>query len=117
MAKTKVKNLKIVQGSHYEHEFFYTDSSGDAIPLTGYSARCQFRAAIEEATPFFDVTDSDPELSINEAAGKVTLIVLAATSAAFTNYKGVHDIEIESPAGIPTRIVKGKVDIDREVTR
>jgi hypothetical protein len=117
MASVTKVNIKIPQGTTYRHEYNYVDSDGVVIPLTGYSARCQFRDEIATVANFYDATSAGGELVIDEPNGQVVLLVSAAASTAFIVYKGFYDIEVVAPNGDVARIVQGKVTIDPEVTR
>lgn len=117
MAKATKANLKILQGSDFTHNFVYTNSTGTAVDLTGYTARCQFRADIADAVPIFDATTENAKLTNGGVNGTITLIVSDSDSDAFTDYRAVYDLEIIAPDATVTRIVQGTVTIDRQVTR
>lgn len=111
---TKIKML-VPQGTTYEHTFNYETAAGVAIDLTGYSARMQFRSTVNSSTTLYDVTDVSGELVCGN--GTVVLTIPDTASEAFSFTKCVFDIEVESPGGVTTRIVKGTVVVDPEVTR
>lgn len=117
MAKVKRKNLEIPQGTTFRYEFYYVDSAKAIVPLTGYTARCQFRSEVTSPAEFFEATTENGGLTIDGAAGKVTLYIAPDTSSAWTVYDGSYDLEIIAPNTDVTRIIQGNVIIDPEVTR
>ena len=117
MAKIKTVNLKIPQGTAFQHDFYYVTTARVAIPLTGYTARCHFRDEINSPAFYYEATTENGGLAIDEVNGKISLLVDDAESATWTIYNGVYDIEIIAPNSEPTRIVKGTVTLDPEVTR
>lgn len=116
MAKVKEIKMYVPQGTTYEHTFNYQQSDGTPIDLTGYAARMQFRQTVDAADPpIYSVTDVSGELICGN--GTVVLTISETDTAAFTFNKCVFDLEVESPGGVVTRLVKGTVYLDPEVTR
>lgn len=116
MAAVQKINLKIPQGTTYVHEFNYVDGSGDPIDLTGYTARMQFREGVGSASYYYQAL-SGGDIEIDAVQGKLTLTIPSATCEGFSLAKSVYDIEIIAPNTAVTRIVKGSVALDLEVTR
>lgn len=121
MATTTVKqgarvNLKIPQGSTYKHTFHYRDDKDVPVPLSGYTGRAQFRDSVDATTTLYD-SETLGDITIDGAKGDVILEIPAATTTAWTFRAAVYDLEIISPASKVTRLVKGRVRVDPEVTR
>jgi len=121
-------NLEIPQGETFTITFTFKDSSGNPVDLTDYYGRCQFRETVDAATVLYDSTLSGVgeissttyrygDITVEFATGKVTLKIPAATTAAFAFTSAKYDLEIVSPAGDVTRLVKGNIKVDPEVTR
>lgn len=117
-------DLEVEKGATWIQAFRYTDDSGIGIDLTGYEIRMQVRPTHEDVViPGFDLSsvgspagivqrvDAGGELSMFEAT------VAADDTAAVVGCNAVYDIEIESPDGIVTRILQGRVRFSPEVTR
>lgn len=118
MAKIKEIKLYIPQGTTYEHTFNYAASYEEdgtpigPIDISTYTARMQFRDTVDAADPpIYDAT------SLVCGNGTVILTITDTETAAFTFEKCKFDLEIESPGGVVTRLVKGTVYLDEEVTR
>ena len=109
-------NLVIPQGSTFQHIFYFVDSDDVAVSLTGYTGRCQFRSDISAADTLYDSTTSG-DITISGTLGKVTLEIPAATTTAWEFRSAVYDLEIVAGDGKVTRLVKGRVKVDPEVTR
>lgn len=118
MAKTKVVKLFIPQGATYRREFVYKDkTTRAALDLTGYTARCQFRASASDATVLYDATTANGKMEIDGATGTVALLVSPTDSDGWTFTSAVYDIELVSPTAEVTRLVQGQVVVDPNVTR
>lgn len=109
-------NLVIPQGSTFKQIYYFKDSAGVAVDLTGYTGRCQFRESVDAtATLYNSLTLGD--VTIVGATGAVTLEIPAATTTAWTFRSAVYDIEIVAADGKVTRLAKGRVRVDPEITR
>jgi hypothetical protein len=91
---------------------------GEAVDLTGYTARLQIRETLDSPTPLLAL-NSDPGggITIDGPAGRISWSVADDITASWTWRHGVYDLEIESSGGQTRRLLKGEVVVDREVTR
>jgi hypothetical protein len=66
-----------------------------------------------------ELTTENGGITIDDAAGKVSLEISAAQTSALTMTSGVYDLEIVSDDATPvvTRLLAGKVTVSPEVTR
>jgi hypothetical protein len=120
MAAVKEVELILPQGATFIYEVTYKDPDTDLpINLTGYSARMQIREKVDSTTTLYSAlsTGVSPAIVITAGSGLVVLTIPATTTAAFTFKKAVFDLEIQSTAGVVTRLVKGTILLDKEVTR
>lgn len=101
---------------------FATYSSGGVlvytppIDLTGYSGRCMVRQTLGSATAILDVDNIDTGIVLGGTEGTVELVLTATQTAALTIAGMVFDVEVESGAGVVTRIASGTITLDKEVT-
>ena len=121
MATTTVKQgervpLNIPQGSTFKHTFHFRDDNNVPIPLSGYTGRMQFRDSITATTTLYDSTTLG-DITIDGVKGDVILEIPEPTTKAWTFRAAVYDLEIISPTSKVTRLVKGRVSVDPEVTR
>ena len=138
---TTRQDLTVRQGETFSYVFTYKDNAGSAIDLTGYTARAAIKRSPndgETPTVYFS-TGSDADggtITLGGAAGTVTLAMTAAqTQAMLTDvdilalvppekrarhYKRdepfVWDLEIEAADGTVTRLLEGRVIVQRGVS-
>jgi hypothetical protein len=116
VALTKIVNLYIPQGSTYTHKFNYKKSDDTAVDLTGFSARMQIKEFIDDTSAQWEGTTASGDLTIDTSNGSVTVKIPATDTSSFDFTRGVYDIELEDGSGEVTRLVKGEVYVDKEVT-
>jgi len=111
-----VLDITIERGSDWEIVLQLKDALGADFSLTGFAAYSQIRKKASSTAVLIQVTCT---ISADPTDGQITLSIPAATSSAVTEASGVYDVEIVSNDVVPltTRILKGKVTFDPEVTR
>lgn len=130
------QDILIRQGETWSHVYTHRDSAGDAVDLTGYSARMSIKESYEGATEAYLSSGADADggsIALGGAAGTVTLSMTAAQTSALLNLlfytvlEGparraarnvdfLYDVEIVSGAGAVTRVIEGRLRVQREVT-
>jgi hypothetical protein len=105
-------NLEVYQGDDYAATVMVTDSSGNAVNLTGYAIQSQVRAGPADNNPTIvcDVT------CVFTAPNQITLSIPHATT---TTLAGQYqwDLQLTSATGIVTTILAGGVAVTQEITR
>ncbi len=110
-------DFTLEQGATFDELITYKDANGTPVDLTGYVARMQIREKITDATPVVSL-DTTSGITLGGTAGTIHLTIPATTTATINMPKGgVYDLEIESPTGVVTRLLEGKVKFSPEVTR
>lgn len=103
--------MHIDAGADYVMTVSQEDTAGTAIPLTGYSARMMLKSTYADTTPLISLTSEvGGGLTINEAAGEIEVFIEDTDTATLCTdevTEGVYDLEIESPAGVVTRLIGG----------
>lgn len=108
--------ITIEQGSTFSLSINWADSAGSTIDLTSYSARMKGRAD-NESDVLFSWTDAS-EITLAATNPNVLITVGATTTATYAApLLGVYDLELVSSSGVVSKILKGRLRIDREVTR
>lgn len=119
MNKVIKRDIVIEQGANFLWVFTLEDALEQPI-TTLSSARMQGRARKGASATLFDWSSAGGQITVDAAAGSVTVNVPAATTAAL-NHKngpiGVYDIEVVETDGTVHRIFEGVVTFNREVTR
>jgi uncharacterized protein YfaP (DUF2135 family) len=113
-----IEEYEINQGATYRIVFPYKTQppSPSVVTLYDYEARMQIRPAKGAGNVLYSAT-SDDHLTVNGAAGTVTLEIPAETTEGFNFRSGYYDIEIVSPSGEVTRYCEGRVNVNPETTK
>jgi len=114
----KDNTITIEQGSTFTLSINYKDSSGSTIDLSsGYTARMQCRLGHASSSTLFSYTSSS-EITLSASNPNVLITVPASTTDDYdAPIMGVYDLELETTAGVVTKILKGRLRIEAEVTR
>ena len=103
--------IHIDAGADYVMTVSQEDTAGTAIPLTGFTARMMLKSTYTDTTPLISLTSEvGGGLTINEAAGEIEVFIEDTDTATLCTdevTEGVYDLEIESPAGVVTRLIGG----------
>lgn len=103
--------MHIDAGADYVMTVSQEDTAGTAIPLTGYSARMMLKSTYADITPLISLTSEvGGGLTIDEAAGEIEINISDTDTATLCDdevTEGVYDLEIESSAGVITRLIDG----------
>ncbi len=116
-------NIVIEQGTTFQKKLTWADdptfpAAGNPIDITGYTARMQLREEKDSPDPaILELTDSNGRITIGGANGEIDLFIDDADTEALIIESGFYDLEVESPAGIVTRLVEGTFQLSTEVTR
>lgn len=111
-----VWNITLEQGVTWRTVVTVEDSDGAPVDLTGATARMHIRENLDSPTPLLALTNGSG-ITVGGAAGKLVLLLTDEQTAAITWRYAVYDLEIETGGGEVSRILKGQVEVDREVTR
>jgi hypothetical protein len=91
---------------------------GAPIDLTGYTARMQIRATVGSPGILMQLTsDLGGGITIVGPTGTMSLLIGDMVTAALSWTWAVYDLEIESASGETTRLLRGEVEVQPEVTR
>jgi hypothetical protein len=107
----------IEQGATFGQTLTLKDSAGTVINLIGFSGSMQFRENPDSETLVLDISTANSRMTMGGNAGTIALAVSATDTAALTASDGVFDLEIESGAGVVTRLIEGTYSIRRNISR
>ena len=117
----------IEQGATTDFEIVWRDGSGNRVDLTDYHARMQIRSDYgSDGTLYASLTsslDSDGTgLNLSGSngtnplsSGSIGIFISAASSSAFNFNEAKYDLEVVSGSYV-TRLIEGKVKLNKEVT-
>ena len=107
-----IANLYIDQGTDYTITVDVTDSAGDILDLTDYTATAQIRKTYTSSSLSATFTTS-----IAAVAGQVTISLTDTQTSALEAGRYVYDLNIESSLGVKTRVIEGQAVVTPGVTR
>jgi len=117
----------IEQGATTDFEIVWTDGNGTRVDLTNYHARMQIRSNFgSDGTLYASLSsslDSDGTgLNLSGSngtnplsSGSIGVFISAASSSAFNFNEAKYDLEVVSGSYV-TRLIEGKVKLNKEVT-
>jgi|TARA_B110001452_G_scaffold257153_1_gene251086 hypothetical protein len=107
-----VANLYIDQGTDFSVQVDCTDTQGDVLNLTGYTATAQIRKTYGSSNPTatFSCTHSG-------VGGVVTMQLTDTVTAGIAEGRYVYDLIVQDGSGLKSRIVEGQAIITPSVTR
>jgi len=133
---TTRQDLHINQGETWQHVHTWLDGSGSPIDISSYTARMSIRGGLDGSVRAYLSTGSDADggtIALGGGAGTVTLGMSASQSAAMISSASLvelvsapptqraveleYDLELVSGSGAVTRLLAGRVIVQREVTR
>lgn len=110
-------DFTLEQGTTFRRTFRWRQPDGvTPKDLTGWTAKMQIRPKPGQPEALTLSTDAPGGITINGAAGEVTVTILPAQSSAITIRRGVYDLELTSPGGEVFRLIEGTVTVSPEVT-
>lgn len=107
-----IANLFIDQGTDFSVTVDVTDSAGEILELSGYTASAQIRKTYSSSS-----VSATFSTSIAELAGQVTMSLTDTQTSGLVAGRYVYDLNIESSGGLKTRVVEGQAIVTPGVTR
>lgn len=94
----------------------FVDVNGNPINLSGYTAVMSAKQTFNSTQFAFQATTVNGMLTINGAAGQITINIPPSITSGLAPFCGYWDIFIYSAMGYATRLVGGKINIPESVT-
>ena len=112
-------NFTIEQGTTFTRTFWYKDSSGEPINLSGYNIRMDIKNSYDSAALATFSTSTGHFTLSTPADGtipnQINLLVNATETAALNFSGALYDIELIN-GDIVTRLLQGRIKLSPEVT-
>lgn len=106
-------NIVVDQGADYSASVDVTDSDGDNLDLSGYTAAGQIRKTYSSSTAVnFTVSIATPA-----STGILNIGLTSTQTNAMKAGRYVYDVEITSAGGTVTRVLEGQVEVTPGVTQ
>jgi hypothetical protein len=128
-------SFTLEQGSTLDFNIEYSGSDGAPVDLSGYEARMHIREQKDSSNVICTLSSSldidgtglnmtPPSGSFQgevfpKSSGSIKIFISAASSSNFSFTKAYYDLEIYSGSNYPivTRILEGRIKLNKEVTR
>jgi hypothetical protein len=107
-----LSNIYIDQGSDFSTVISLTDSNGDILDLTGYTALAQIRKSYGSTTisaTFGSTLVAD--------TGQLTLTLADTVTASVDSGRYVYDVLLTDASGDKTRVLEGQAILTPSVSR
>lgn len=110
-------DIIIEQGATFRRVITWKDSSGSPINLTGWSAKMQVRERVRDSDVVLECSTANGRIVLGGSAGTITIVAQDEVTTLLSDMRGVYDLELTSPGGEVTRLLRGSAEIIGEVTR
>jgi len=108
-----ISNIFIDQGADFSTTVTISDSVGDALDLTGYTALAQIRKTYASATSTsFSVT-----FASDRTTGQITISLTNSQTSDLESGRYVWDLKITDVSSTVTRVVEGIATVNPSVSR
>lgn len=111
--------MTVAQGAAWSRTWPVTGDVGQSLALDGWSARAQVRASVDATAVLYAWSTSALDAVGNAyfTISAVTLTLDGTESANWVWRRGVWDLYLFDPSGVPTRLVEGTFAVSPRVTR
>ena len=120
-------DIVLEQGATFDLPVNYSDSTGQPINLSSYSARLQAREAphTQVLVEFSSSLDSNGFILMGGSAedredgenGNVRVYMTAANTSSIAAFRGRYDLELSDGTGYTIRLLEGQFEVEPEITR
>ena len=107
-----IANIFIDQGTDFTVQVDCTDTAGDVLNLTGFTATAQIRKTYGSSSAAATFTCSH-----NGVGGQVTMTLTDTVTTALEAGRYVYDLMVTDGSGSKSRIVEGQATVTPGVTR
>jgi hypothetical protein len=110
------KNFEVDQNATFTFILEYKDSNGNAVDLTGASAKMQVRDTKGGTKLAFTLTSPLGGIVIDAPNGKLTVRMTPTQTNKLFYPKSSYDIMITDSNGVKTKLIEGFLTLSRSVT-
>lgn len=109
-------NITIEQGATYSQVFTWKIDD-NPVDITGYVVRMKLKAT-KKVSEIISLTSPSNGITLNSpTTGQFTISMSATTTESLVDGKYLYDIELQSPGGVVTRLLRGEATIIFGITR
>lgn len=113
-----ILNLTIEQGAKFSRLIQWNDAKGNAVDLTGYTAKLQARRTKNDTAAVISLTESSG-ITLGGSAGTIALSIGSNTTATYDFVKIYYEILLtpSSPANSSVRLLEGFIYLSKRASR
>ena len=108
-----ISNIFIDQGADFSTTVTISDSNGDALDLTSYTALAQVRKTYDSTTS----TSFSATFNSDRTTGKITISLTNSQTSNLEAGRYVWDLKITDSSSTMTRVVEGIATVNPSVSR
>jgi hypothetical protein len=108
-------NTIIYQGYDWTENFTWTDSSGNAIDLTAYTAALDAVYNLTDTSSFIAIS-SGSGITLGGTTGSIAIAVSGGTTATLTPGIGLYNLQMTSGTGLVTNLLQGTLTVQQVPT-
>jgi hypothetical protein len=110
------KNFEVDQNTTFTFIVEYKDNNGNAINLTGASAKLQVRDTKGGSKLAFTLTSPASGITIDPALGKLTIRMTPTQTSKLFYPKSSYDLMLTDSNAVKTKLIEGFLTLSRSVT-
>ena len=110
------KNFEVDQNATFSFVVEYKDDNGNAIDLTGASAKMQVRDTKGGSKLAFTLTSPSAGIVIDEALGKITIKMTPTQTSKLFYPKSSYDVMVIDSNSNKVKLLEGFITLSRSVT-
>lgn len=112
-----LENLEILQGADWNIVLELCDGEDNVLDLTGTSYKMQIRRYYDRDVEI-ELSSDNGRININTPiSGSIELVLTNQQTSAFDFIDAYYDIEMTDSQGKITRLLEGKIHVNKEITR
>lgn len=111
-----IYDMIIEQGETWIQNVYMKDGDDIPINITGYTARMQVKETLESVTSLVDLETGGSGITLDGTAGKITLRVESVVTESLPVGRFYYDLEIIDTTSAVTKLMRGRISVNKEVT-
>lgn len=112
-------DIIIEEGAKFELDITWEDEDGNAVDLTGLSARMRFKRSKSDTTTLAEWNSDSGDITLGGAAGTIAVAIGADVTADLDwyDFKPYYNLEIYDAGDSTnvTRILEGRVEYSKDI--
>jgi hypothetical protein len=108
-------NLNIEKGTSFKYAFSYLENCIVPVDMTDYALKAQLKESYNSKLVWAEWSTANGKISVNQD-GKILISLSPFETETYNFYHAVYDIFLISPDNEVTKLIKGFVTVEHNVT-